>query len=217
MYSPHYQYQMSGTLREITVTGNGEVAAQPDLVQIQLEVRTEGNTVSAAQQENAIIMNRVIDSILNLNIRRDAIQTTNFRISPLYDFSDGGRELLGYEVENGILVKIEDITQAGLVIDTAVQNGANQVSSIQFAVIDDDYYYEQALSIALINAIGKAKSLADTMQVPIQLTPIEIVEEFQHAAPVPFKSAQIAAREVVTPIEKGTMNIQASLRVKFKY
>ena len=28
--------------REMTVTGNGEIVAKPDYVQIQIEVRTEG-------------------------------------------------------------------------------------------------------------------------------------------------------------------------------
>ena len=61
----------------MTVTGNGEIAAEPDYVQIQIEVRTRGKDVSAAQQENAQIMNRVIGSLMALNIPREDIQTAH--------------------------------------------------------------------------------------------------------------------------------------------
>ncbi len=152
----------------MTVTGNGEIVAKPDYVQIQIEVRTEGKEVSAAQQENAVIMNRVIASLVALNIPREAIQTTAYTISPNYDYIEGRQVFRGYEVQNAITVKITDISQVGTVIDTAVENGANHVSAIQFKIDDSDAYYRQALQLALIDAQAKAKSMADTMHLPLQ-------------------------------------------------
>ena len=201
----------------MTVTGNGEIVAQPDYVQIQIEVRTEGKDVSLAQQENAVIMNRVIGSLLALNIARESIQTTTYSISPSYDYIEGRQVFRGYEVQNAITVKIMDIGQAGLVIDTAIQNGANNVSGIQFKIEDTDAYYQNALSLALVNAMAKAKSMTETMQVPLQPIPIEIIEESQNVTPIPFRSVQFSNQEVMTPIEQGTMPIHATVRVKFRF
>ena len=175
MYHPQIWFQPIPDSREITVTGNGEVDAQPDYVQIQIEVRTEGKDVSLAQQENALIMNRVIGSLVALNIPREAIQTTAYTISPNYDYIEGRQVFRGYEVQNAITVKITDISQAGTVIDMAIQNGANHVSSIQFKIEDLDAYYQTALNLALVNAIAKAKSMAETMHVPLQPIPVEII------------------------------------------
>lgn len=217
MYHPQMRCQPFPISREMTVTGNGEIIAQPDYVQIQIEVRTEGKDVSLAQQENARIMNRVIESLLALNIPREAIQTAAYTISPNYDYIEGRQVFRGYEVQNAITVKITDISQAGTVIDTAIQNGANHVSAIQFKIEDSDAYYQRALNLALINAIAKAKSMAETMRVPLQPIPIRIVEESQNSTPVPYKLAQLSNQEFATPIEQGTISINASVQVKFQF
>jgi uncharacterized protein len=217
LYHPQVWYQSQSVSREITVTGNGEIDAQPDYVQIQIEVRTEGKDVSLAQQENAFIMNRVIGSLVALNIQREAIQTTAYTISPNYDYIEGKQVFRGYEVQNAITVKIMDISQAGTVIDTAIQNGANYVSAIQFKIEDSDAYYQTALNLALVNAIAKAKSMAETMHIPLQPIPVEIIEESQHVTPVPYKSIQMSNMESMTPIEQGRIPITASVRVKFQF
>lgn len=217
MYHPQMRCQPFPISREMTVTGNGEIIAQPDYVQIQIEVRAEGKDVSLAQQENARIMNRVIESLLALNIPREAIQTAAYTISPNYDYIEGRQVFRGYEVQNAITVKITDISQAGTVIDTAIQNGANHVSAIQFKIEDSDAYYQRALNLALINAIAKAKSMAETMRVPLQPIPIRIVEESQNSTPVPYKLAQLSNQEFATPIEQGTISINASVQVKFQF
>lgn len=217
MYHPQMRCQPFPVSREMTVTGNGEIIAQPDYVQIQIEVRAEGKDVSLAQQENARVMNRVIESLLALNIPREAIQTAAYTISPNYDYIEGRQVFRGYEVQNAITVKITDISQAGTVIDTAIQNGANHVSAIQFKIEDSDAYYQRALNLALINAIAKAKSMAETMRVPLQPIPIRIVEESQNSTPVPYKLAQLSNQEFATPIEQGTISINASVQVKFQF
>lgn len=217
MYQPQISFQPSPVSREITVTENGEIDAQPDYVQIQIEVRTEGKNASLAQQENAIIMNRVLGSLVALNIPREAIQTTAYTISPSYDYIEGRQVFRGYEVQNAITVKITDISQAGTVIDTAIKNGANQVSAIQFKIEDSDMYYKKALNLALVNAIAKAKSMAETLHVPLQIIPVEIIEESHNITPVPYKSIQMSNQEFMTPIEQGRIPITASVRVKFRF
>lgn len=217
LYTPQFQFQHFAVTREMTVTGNGEIVAKPDYVQIQIEVRTEGENISEVQQENARIMTRVIESIIVLNIPRESIQTTVYTISPQYDFIEGRQVFRGYVVQNAITVKITDIGQAGTVIDTAIQNGANSVSSIQFELENSDSYYQQALNLALVNAMGKAKSMADMMQVPIQLIPFEIIEQSENMVPVPYRSVQMTKQEFITPIEEGQIPIKASVQVKFRY
>ena len=217
MFHPQVLFQPPHVSREIVVTGNGEIDAQPDYVQIQIEVRTGGKDVSVAQQENAVIMNRVIGSLLALNIPREAIQTTTYSISPNYDYIEGRQVFRGYEVQNAITVKITDISQAGTVIDTAIQNGANYVSAIQFKIDDSDAYYQTALNLALVNAIAKAKSLTETMHVPLQPIPIEIIEESHNTTPIPYKSIQLSNQELMTPIKQGRIPITASVRVKFRF
>ena len=201
--------------RVIIVNGHGRVMAKASYAQLQVEVNTRGKNVQEAQKENAIIMNRVMQSLLTLQIPREHIQTTDYTISPLYDFENGKQIFNGYEVTNAITVKVTDTNQVGAVIDTAVQNGANRISSIQFN-IDADVYYQQALTLALHNAQLKAKTIAEAMHLPLQLQPIEIVEEHE-GSPVLYKSMAMSDSTIATPIEQGQMAINATVRVKFQY
>lgn len=202
--------------RVITVSGNGKVAIQPNYVLSQIEVSTQGEDVSGAQQKNATIMNRVIQSILALNIPREDIQTAAYNIFPNYDFIEGKQVFRGYEVTNAITVKVKDIGQIGNVIDKAVQNGANRISGIQFGVENADIFYQEALRLALQDAQMKAKTIADSMKLTLHPQPIEIVEE-SVGEPVPFKSVAMAEQSLATPIERGKITISAAVRVKFQY
>lgn len=216
MYYANVNQQSTPASRIITVTGNGKVLATASYVQLQIEVSTQGKNVQEAQQENASIMNRVLQSILALNIPRENVQTTAYNIAPLYDFVDGKQVFKGYEVTNAITVKIPDTNHVGAVIDTAVHNGANRISSIQFKIDNADVYYQQALSLALHNAQMKAKTIAETMHLQLHPQPIEIVEEHE-SGPVLYKSMAMADSTISTPIEQGQMTISATVRVKFQY
>lgn len=216
MYYANISQQPHPSLRVIAVTGNGKVIARANYVQLQIEVNTQGVNVQEAQQENANIMNHVIQSIFGLNIPREDIQTASYTILPNYDYVDGKQIFKGYEVTNALSVKISDISQVGNIIDTAVQNGANHISSIQFKIENTDLYYQQALSLALQNAQMKAKTIAETMHLSLYPQPIEIVEE-NNSGPVLYKSLAMADQTISTPIEQGQMTISAAVRVKFQY
>ncbi|QFF97627.1 DUF541 domain-containing protein [Psychrobacillus glaciei] len=216
MYYSNVHHPSLPPMRVITVTGNGKISVQPNYVQIQIEVITEGKDVSIAQQENANIMNRVIQSILALSIPKEDIQTAAYNVFPNYDYIEGKQVLRGYEVTNAINVKLKDTSQIGTVIDTAVQNGANRISGIQFKMENADSSYQQALRLALQNAQMKAKTIADTMKLPLHPQPIEIVEVNEAAGPVLFKSVAMS-ESANTPIEQGQITISAAVRVKFQY
>lgn len=216
MYHTHANTHLLPASRIMTVTGNGKVVANASYVQLQIEVTTQGENVQQAQQENASIMNRVIQSIMALTIPKENIQTATYTIAPIYDYVDGKQVFKGYEVANAITVKIPDTNLVGVVIDTAVENGANRISSIQFKIDNADAYYQQALSLALHNAQMKANTIAQTMQLSVHPQPIEIVEE-NESGPVLYKSMAMADSSMVTPIEQGQITISAAVRVTFQY
>ena len=161
-------------------------------------------------------MNQVIDSLLKLGIDRDNIQTVSYTIIPQYNYIEGEQVFRGYEVTNAITVKITDIDQVGNVIDMAVQNGANRVSNIQFTVSDEQLYYRKALSLALKNALAKAQTMAETIQLQLDPHPIKITEELR-TEPILYRSFSAKEMAVTTPIEQGQITINATVQVEFQY
>ena len=216
MYYPYAQQMPRRHRRVMTVTGIGNISVAPDTVQIQLEVRTENRQLSQAQQENAHVMNQVIESLLELGIGRENIRTVSYNIVPQYDYVDGRQTFRGYQVINAIAVKTINIEQAGKIIDTAVQNGANQVSNIHFTVANEQAYYQQALSRALENAVEKAQTISRTMQLQLEPQPIKIIE-LVGEQPVAYRTFATADMNVSTPIEQGQITINAKVEVQFEY
>jgi uncharacterized protein len=216
MYYPYAGQMTCQQKRVMTVTGIGNLLITPDTVQIQLEVRTENQQLSLAQQENADLMSQVIESLLELGIDREDIQTVSYIISPQYDYVEGRQVFRGYEVTNSINVKIKNIEQTGTIIDTAVRNGVNQVSNIRFTVENEQIPYQEALSLALKNALAKAQTIANTIQSNLDPRPIKIVETMREE-PILFRSFAANELSATTPIEPGQINIKAIVEVQFQY
>ena len=216
MYYPNVGQMSCQPRRVMTVTGIGSLSIIPDTVQIQLEVRTESKQLSQAQQENADLMDQVIQSLLELGIDREDIQTVSYNISPQYDYVEGRQVFRGYEVINSINVKIKNIEQTGIIIDTAVRNGVNQVSNIRFTVENEQIPYQEALSLALQNALAKAQTIANTIQLKLDPHPIKIVEKMREE-PILYRSFAASEMSATTPIEPGQINIKATVEVQFQY
>lgn len=200
----------------MTVIGVGETITEPNVAVVELGVMTEDQELVNAQQQNAAIMTRVIDSLISLGVARENIKTKSYTVNPQYDYSNGKQEFRGYQVTNTITVKMKALEEMPIIIDTAVQNGANHVSAIKFSVENPEIYYQQALGFALENAVAKAQTIAGTMQLQLDPTPIKIVEELGDPV-MPFQSFAAMELKSSTPIEPGLLKIEAKVTVQFEY
>lgn len=216
IYYSYVQPNAERTKRVMTVNGTGSVSLPPDTVQVHVEVKTENEHLTTAQEENAARMNQVIEALLDFGIESEHIQTLSYTITPQYDYIDGEQRFRGYAVSNVIKVTSGEVEKIGTIIDLAVENGANSISNIQFLVEDEEGAYENALSKALIDAKKKAEAMAETMQIQIDLIPIKVVEERREGAIVPrmFVAKEMSA---TTPIEPGELTIRAAVTVQFQY
>lgn len=215
---PLYRDGQRNTNRFLTVTGIGSVKLEPNVATIKLGVETQDEELTTAQQTNAQTLDQVIESLIKIGIPEENIQTVDYFIFPQYDYIDGKQQFRGYEVTHLINVTIEDLEQTGEVIDTAVANGANRVSNISFTVQDPQSYYQEALASALKNANSKAQTIAQTMNLQIDMTPISIDEQLPPSQATPqtmVKSEAFGATS--TPVQPGQLEISARVETKYQY
>lgn len=213
----HSNRHTKNPYRTITTIGNGEVRVEPNYAELRIEVVTQSRDINEAQRENANIMNRVIHALLQLNIAQEDIQTASFNIFPQYDYVEGRQVFRGYEVTNAISVKVRNVQEVGRVIDMAVQSGANRISSIEFKLENENMYYHQSLQMALLDAISKARTIAETLKLPYVPKPIEIVESSTEEPPVLYRAVAMTQESAQTPIEIGLISIKAKVTVNFQY
>ncbi|MEQ8156288.1 MAG: SIMPL domain-containing protein [Clostridiaceae bacterium] len=211
-----FNYYTEGPNSLLTVYGKGTVTVRPDQAEILIGVITEGQQLQNTQAENAKIAQQIIESIKRVGLEEKDIKTQDYSISIKYDYIDGKQVFKGYEVRNIFKVSIRDIRIAGLVIDTAVKNGANFVGNINFVVSETSGYYLQALRKAVEDAQSKAMAIGNKLNIRIDLIPVKIVEQETAIGPI-FAAKIIKAAEGVTPVEPGESTITASIQAIFKY
>jgi len=161
----------------ITVSGDGEVYAKPDLGITSFSVVTDKITVAEAMAENTTKMNAVITAVKGQGVEEKDIKTTVFNIYPKYEWQQatctrticppGKNILTGYEITQQIEVKVRDLTKVGDIIQKATDAGSNQVGSLQFTIDDEDIFKKQAREEAIAKAKTKAEDLAAQLGVKL--------------------------------------------------
>jgi uncharacterized protein YggE len=201
----------------ISVTGSGEVTGTPDTLSVDIGVSVLASTVSEAASTAAASADAVITALVDGGVERTDITTTNYAVTPEYDWSFNEQRLLGYRVTNMIRAKIRDIPTAGETIDSAVAAGGDttQVQGIAFSIEDDAEMIEAAREAAWNDALAKAQQLADLSGQ--SLGPATSITETISSPPVPYPWDRAVAEDAATPIEPGTSAVTVALQVQFGF
>jgi uncharacterized protein YggE len=208
-------YDNINASNRLKVLGKGKISVKPDTAEMIIGVITEDIQLEVAQEENARITQQVINSIRAIGVSPKNIQTQNYNIRPNYDYINGKQVFRGYEVSNNLKVIINKISSVGEIIDTAVKNGANSVSSIIFSISDETKYYYEALKLAVEDAQNKASVMTNELKVKLNIIPIQINEQSEvNTTPVVMALKSTGS---TTPIEAGENIINAAIEAVFVY
>lgn len=197
--------------RSMTLTGQGQVTGIPDLAVIRLGVVLTGSELAAVQSQNARVSQAVLDTLRRMGVTD--VKTFQYTIDRLIEYDNGTPIARGYTVRNILEIRTDQTELVGAIIDAAVDAGANTVELISFEVSNPQYFYQQALNLAVADAMEKAESIAARLRIPIEPIPIKIIENsFLPGPPQPFQR-ELAA----TPIVPGSILIEANITAEFIY
>ncbi|MDD4990109.1 MAG: SIMPL domain-containing protein [Candidatus Pacebacteria bacterium] len=160
----------------VSITGEGKATISPDIAAVDLGITTEGAKVEAIVQENTDAMNKLLTDVKALGIADKDIKTKTYSLQPRYEYNeDGTRTSRGYTLSQSIEVKIRDFAKIGQVLETAANDGATNVSDLQFTIDDMEKARAEAREKAITQAKEKAKAIAS--QTGIKLKKITSVYE----------------------------------------
>jgi len=207
----------------ISVSGTGEIWTKPDLVLIDFSVVGEKKTVIEAMAENTKKMNSVIEAIKSQGVEEKDLKTTNFSISPRYEWYEkseiypaGKRVLVGYEVNQTLQVKIRDLTKIGNIIQVATEAGANQVGDLRFTIDKQDELKSQARKEAIEKAKVMAKEIAGQLGVKL----VKITNFSENAiAPIPypyFMEKAMSGGAETPQIQTGENKIEVQVSITYE-
>jgi hypothetical protein len=207
--------------RTVTVSGTGQVTAEPDLVVIRVGVDTQAKEAAAALDENSEQMQDVIDALEAAGVAEDDIRTQTvslFRVyeQPRVEVSQPltqTQRIIAFQASNIVEVRSEDLEAFGELLDTTVQAGGNRIEGIRFEVTDPAALLDQARQAAWADAQHKAEQLAESAG--LQLGEVWTITEFSRT-PRPFADEAAGAAEraaAAVPIEPGTQTLELDINV----
>lgn len=200
----------------LTVQGSGVVYMDADQATITLGVRETFSDVMAAQSEVNKKINAVIEVLKGMGIPKNNIYTSSISIYPNYDYSDAENKIIGYTAFNSISALTGDLEKVGEYIDAAFAAGANTLDNVAFSASDTKAASDQALTLAVQNAMDKANVLATAANMKVEYIQ-EISESMNYGSVnTAYRNAEKmeSAASGSTQVMASQLQISASVTIK---
>jgi uncharacterized protein YggE len=210
-----------GTVEEptgITVMAEGKASAEPDLAVINIGVENREAQAQEAARENNDLMTAVMAALEAMGIRKEDVQTVNYSIQAEIDWENEEHRVIGYVVDNSVLVKLRDMDEVGDVIDAVTEAGANNVYGIQFTFDDPSALREEARADAMGEALKKAEALAQLAGVDLG-RPRYVSESFAQTPLLYGEQAYASQAGIggggVAPVSPGQREVYVQVQVTY--
>lgn len=204
-------------IRNISISGHGEVLAVPDLATVTLGVMTSASTAQEALAANTKAMNDLMATLKQQGIADRDVNTSNFNIGPRYDYGQGGTQppkVVGYDVSNTVTVTARKIEALGDLLDKAVSAGSNQIHGIGFSVSKPDALLDTARKDAVADARRKAEIYAAAGGFTLgEIISLSEGGGYQPPMPMVMKSAMAADGAGAVPIAQGEQALSIDVSI----
>ncbi len=144
----------------VSVNSSETVSVVPDIAQVVYAVRTEAKTASDCQQQNSEAVSSVIATLKELGVDEASIQTSDYYMNPIYNYSGNTAKVTGYEATASLTVSDLAIDSLDEILSQSVDGGINTIQSITYMASNYDESYQEALQKAVNAAYQKAQVLA---------------------------------------------------------
>jgi len=201
----------------LTVRGTGVVSLNADTATIVLGVREVSEDVVDAQAVVNEKLAKVVDALKEAGIDMSDIHTNSISIYPEYNYDVSSTPVVGYSAENSISVQTTDTENVGKYIDTAFEAGANTFIDVSFSASDNSAESNQALTLAINNAVEKAKVMAEALGSGLgALVSVSEAEYSYVSDDAAYAKAETADSGAGTEIYASPLQVSATVIVQFE-
>ena len=163
----------NGQTASITVSGEGEVTAVPDIATVNITIRESAKTVPEAQKLVEAKINAAIKALSSLGVEDKDQKTLSYYVNPKYEnvpvssgvssamyYPISNQKIVGYEVTQTVEIKVRKVDSAGEVIGVLGSVNITEMYGPSFTVDDIDKLQAEAKEKAIAQAREKAKATA---------------------------------------------------------
>ncbi|MFQ5492699.1 MAG: SIMPL domain-containing protein [Candidatus Dojkabacteria bacterium] len=211
--------------RTFQVEGSAERDVEHDIAQITVGSYIEGKDVVTIQNQANTKISQALDKIKALGISEEKIKTSNYSVSPEYDYEIN--KIDGYSVNVELRVEIENIkledNLVGDVIAAAAEVGLNEVRNLSFDVKDRDEILDELKLEAIADAKQRKDSLAAASGLRLgELKNIDdsggrfYYDDFQAVGAEPFAGDEAAPKVKEIEIQPGETELTSRVTLVYE-
>lgn len=204
----------------ISVSESATKEISPNQAEIFIGIETSDVSLQKASEDNKKIANKVYASLKALIGIEDSIKTSNYNARPQYIYTKDNKRILDkYVVSNTVIIKTKKIDLVSKLIDTAIAQGATNVSGLQFSASDYEDNYNDLLAELTKKAHEKANTVAKSINsqvLSIKSINVNCNSENNYRPMYGMcDSARVSESSISTPIESGKLKIYANVDASF--
>ena len=211
--------------RLIKIIGKASAKFFPDQADVSIGVETSGKNIADIKRENDQRVTSVVSSLRALGIPQKDIQTQEVSVSPVYDWNDGRRKFLRYEMRNSVRIRITELSKLQSVIDKGLQEGSNMLNSVVFSVSRRDQITDSLQVVAARDANTQATAVAAALNTKVGrphsidlVLPRGTASEYQRDFATPRMTMAMAnnVESTSTPVFPEEVELSSAVLVTFE-
>jgi len=202
---------------QLSVRGEARLSVPADQIILVLGVVTENRMAKEALSKNNANMQAVLKALKGLGLKESDIQTSSFRIDPIWQTKpvsptpDWTPTIIAFKVTNTIEVRSDQLSLAGKLIDTAIEAGANKVTTLTFGLKNPQSHRDEAIAKATAKAISDAQTIAKAANVTLGEVLNITLDNASLRPPIAFRAMQASV-----PIEAGDVEVTAMVNMEYE-
>lgn len=157
----------------LQVRGEAVLEVPADEVRLSIGVSTTGKTSEQALQQNSQVLRKVEAALREAGLEQGEYSTGSFSLQPSWSPRPRNAEpnwhpqIVGYTVQNNLLIKSSKLDLAGTWIEAASRAGANEIGRVVFGLAEPRKHRAAAIRSATGHARADALALADAAEVKL--------------------------------------------------
>ena len=218
----------------ISVSGEAEVLASPDIATISFTIRESALKVAAAQDKVSVKTKAALAAVRSLGVADKDIKTENYSSYPKYEWQQkvlnqmcvngycppSGKQIItGYEVSQAVTITVRNLESVNSLVDALAKANITEMQGPSFAIDKQDDLKAQARKQAIEKARAKAEVLAGDLGV--SLVRVISFSEGQNNYPIyaVMKAQSLADSGTAAPapeLPQGQQKITSNVTVTYE-
>ena len=204
----------------VTVTGTGETLVSADTAIVSVGVNVRRPAAPQAQSAANEVIAAIRAALTAAGFSEEDINTGFINLYGVYDYTRDVEEIVAYNANSTLAVRVSDMTRVGEVIDLAFGSGANTLDGVTFSVSDQTAAREASLKDAVADAKAKAAVLAEAAGLgELEIVSIQEGSVSSYDSGLNNFSRKVAGAETMeyaTVVQAAKIGVSASVTVTFR-